>query len=207
MSLDTLFAALLLLARIESPTLDEVKHAKYFESLRIMTALYVDVGKEGALVSSVADSLILAAIGYEESRHQTYTRDGDCSHTNGMAKRVCFSIGPMQLSRATPRWWPKVAPGESLEEDDLRDPSRSVGVTYRLLQYWRNQCGGDVAMWLGSWSAGRCTKGSIVLGRRRAALAGAIGRVMGLDVPALPIVARIDARSKKRIDALLAQHR
>lgn len=208
MSLEALFIALLVLARIESPTLDEAKHPKYFDSLRVMSALYVEVGKEGALVSNVADPLILAAIGYEESRHRTYVEDGDCRQTFGMTKAVCFSVGPMQLSRATPRWWPSIVPGESLSVEDLRDPSRSVSATYKLLQYWRDKCGGDVAKWLGSWSAGKCTRYTIGLGRRRAALAGAIGHTMGLDVPALPFAnVKLDAQTRRKVDALLTKQR
>lgn len=205
MSLEALFVALLALARVESPTLDETLHRRYFESLRQMTALYVEVGKEGALVSNVADPLILAAIGYEESRHRTYIQDGDCRHTFGMTHTVCFSVGPMQLSRATPRWWSSIVPGETLELADLRDPSRSVGVTYKLLQYWRDKCGGDVARWVGSWAAGKCTRYTIGLGRRRTALAGAIGHVMGLEVPALPFGGvRLDPQTRRKVDALLA---
>jgi len=181
MSPDTLFAALLTLALVETPNLKPETHSKYLAGMRAMTELYVAVGSAGELVSPDVDPLILAAIGYEESRHRPASKDGDCRYDASAKEVRCWSVGPMQLSRATAKWWRNVEPETPLTLEDLRHPETNVRVAYRMLRYWRDMCGGKVANWIGSWSAGKCFKSPIGLGKRRAWLAGAIGYHVGVE--------------------------
>lgn len=184
MKLEVLLPILIKLAHVESPFLDEAKnekHKKYVEGASQMAALYVQVGNEGAVVSPDVDPLLLAAIGYEESRHQPNVRDGDCSYP--MSGTVCNAIGPMQLSRSIPWVLASIEPewkGKTIK--DLRDPLTSVKGAYLLLKYWKAQCKGSTDSLLGNWSAGKCLGGPIKMGIRRCHLAKAMGEAAGVTV-------------------------
>lgn len=184
MKLEVLLPILIKLAHVEAPLLDEDKneaHKKYVDGARQMAALYIEVGNEGAVVSADVDPLLLAAIGYEESRHQPKVKDGDCSYLK--SGTVCNAIGPMQLSRSTPGVLGNLDPewkGKTLK--DLRDPLTSVKGAYRLLKYWKDQCKGSTDTLLGNWSAGKCLGGPIGMGIRRCQLAKAMGEAAGVKV-------------------------
>lgn len=199
---EKLFAVLLKLALLENPSLHDgqPKHNKYMEAVYEMSDLYVKVGAEGVLVSPEADPLILAAIGYEESRHRAKVPDGDCQQTFGMPRRICWSVGPMQLSRATTKWWGTIAPGEApLTIELLREPETNVRVAYRALKYWQQTCGGDLTTAFGSWAAGKCRR-SIGIGRRRCALAKALAEATQVQMPACD--SRQDKLTVRRIQAI-----
>jgi len=199
-----LFALLLRLSSVETPALktEPEKFQPYLDSVRRMSSLYVEVGKEGAVVSSDADPLLLATIGFEESRHRLRPKDGDCQQTFGMPRPVCWSVGPMQLSRATTQWWPKIAPEAApLTVELLRDPETNVRVAYRALRFWRDKCGGDLTATFSSWSAGKCLR-SVGLGRRRCAIARALGAAANIPVPECSTRGRMDRRTQNFANAL-----
>lgn len=185
MNLETLVLMLTMLARVEMPTLDDgsERHVRYLAGMREMAAHYLEVGKAGAIVSPEVDPLILAAIGYGESRHQPGVRDGDCATMIG-GKTTCAVVGPMQVSRGTmltlgqtDSAWSRVTLAE------LRRPRTSVEAAYRLLAYHKQRCKGGVSHWLGAWSAGRCFDAPIAMGAQRCALAAAMARHAGVEPP------------------------
>lgn len=185
MNLETLVLMLTMLARVEMPALDDgsERHVRYLAGLREMASHYLEVGKAGAIVSPEIDPLLLAAIGYGESRHQPKVRDGDCNTMIG-GKTICAVVGPMQVSRGTmltlgqtDTAWSKVTLAE------LRRPRTSVEAAYRLLAYHRSRCKGGVSHWLGAWSAGRCFDAPIAMGSQRCALAAAMARHAGVEPP------------------------
>lgn len=183
MNLAMLVSLLLRLATYEWPSVmdDKPENAKYREGLQTMADLYVKVGSEGAVVSAEADPILLAVIGYEESRHRPKVRDGDCGIGGG-----CNAIGPMQLARSTPYTLANIDPSwKGMKVDKLRDPETAVRGAYRLLKHWKEQCPGTPAHYLGAWSAGKCFgKGTIELGARRCALAKGIAEAAGVELPA-----------------------
>lgn len=185
MTLETLVLMLAMLARVEMPTLDDgsERHVRYLAGLREMAAHYLEVGKAGAIVSPEVDPLLLAAIGYGESRHQPKVRDGDC-HPTLDGNQHCAVVGPMQVHRGTmltlgqvDTAWSRVTLAE------LRRPRTSVEAAYRLLAYHRGRCKGGVSHWLGAWSAGRCFDAPIAMGAQRCALAAAMARHAGVEPP------------------------
>ena len=152
MNLALLLSILLKLATYEWPTVMDEKpqNAKYREGLKTMTELYVQVGSEGGVLSAEADPILLAVIGYEESRHRPAIKDGDCDNTEA---HRCNAIGPMQLSRSTPWSLGNIDPTwKGMKIDQFRDPETAVKGSYRLLRYWKEQCPGTPAHWLGAWS-------------------------------------------------------
>jgi hypothetical protein len=195
---EIIITILIMLARVEQPNLDVEKHARYLASIRTMAAAYVEVGREGALVSPVADAALLAAIGYEESRHRTYIEDGDCAYPM-VGPKVCDSIGPMQLSRAIAKW-PEFPQFASTKPEHMRSPSDSVAIAYEILAHYKQKCGKNPAVWLSAYAMGRCPKQPIKLGRRRAALAWAIAHAAGSDD--LPRVVAPDAKTRRKVDAI-----
>lgn len=199
MTTEILITILIMLARVEQPHLDATKHARYLASIRTMASAYVEVGKEGALVSPAADAALLAAIGYEESRHRTYIKDGDCYHPM-FGPKVCDSIGPMQLSRAINRW-PGFPQFRNTKPEHMRSASDSVAIAYDMLAHYKQKCGKTPAVWLSAYAMGRCPSRAIELGRRRAAIAWAIAHAAGSDD--LPRVSAPDAKSQRKVDAII----
>lgn len=199
MTTEILITILLMLARVEQPRLDATKHARYIDGVRRMASAYVEVGKEGALVSPVADAALLAAIGYEESRHRPYIEDGDCAHPM-VGPKVCDSIGPMQISRAINRW-PEFPQFASVRPEYLRSPSDSVAIAYGMLLHYKTKCRRGPDVWLSAYAMGRCPAHSAIkLGRRRAALAWAIAHAAGSDD--LPRIVAPDAKTRRKVDSL-----
>lgn len=176
-----LFTLLAKMALVEAPDLHAGRWNVYLDGLHEMSQIYVDVGKAGLLISPDADPLLLAAIGYEESRHKPQSKDGDCSYLPGGTK--CRAFGPMQISKATPSILGKIDPAwkdSTLEQ--LRNPAQNVKAAYRLLQFWKDSCKGGPAQYLGAWSAGQCSSSPIAMGFRRCALARALGDAAGVEV-------------------------
>lgn len=185
MKLETLILILTKLASIENPAVEDgtEKNAAYVAGLKQMAALYIEVGNEGRVVSPEVDPILLAAIGYEESRHKPASRDGDCSYLP--SGTVCNAIGPMQVSRSTPGVLKNLDADEwrGTTIKDLREPRRNVEAAYRLLRYWSDECkGAPVDALLGNWSAGKCLRGPIPMGIHRCHLAKAIGDAAGVEV-------------------------
>lgn len=198
-----LFVLLTKIALVEAPTLHDgsPKHQEYLDGMHEMTRIYVDVGKAGTLISPDADPMLLAAIGYEESRHRPRSPDGDCAHLPAGVK--CRAFGPMQLSKSTPGLLGDIDlswKGSTLEL--MRDPATNVKAAYRLMVYWKDQCKGGPAQWLGAWSAGRCSRNPIPMGHRRCALARALGDAAGVEVAGCDTT-----RHNKHVGALIAQLR
>lgn len=187
MNVELLFKILVKLALIENPNLHDGsdKNQAYLDGLRQMTQLYVEVGSEGRVSSPDVDAVLLATIGYEESRHRPKVEDGDC-HLSLKGPPVCEAFGPMQVSRATPFVLRTIEPDEwkGVTVKDLREPRRNVEAAYRLLRYWSDQCSGSLDNLMGNWSAGKCLKGPIYMGAHRCALARAIGEAAGVEVGA-----------------------
>lgn len=184
MTIEVLYALLLLLVRVEMPTVEDgsPRHAAYLAGMREMATHYVEVGKRGVIVSPEADPLILAAIGYGESRHQPRVKDGDCA-VDGQ-KTVCAVVGPMQVHRGTMRWLATVDPswrGVTLAQ--LREPRRNVEAAYQLLAYHRGICGaeGGPARLVSAWASGRCWPRAIATGSNRCHLASAMAVRAGLE--------------------------
>jgi len=204
MNATKLFTLLAQLALVETPLLHDgtPKNNKYLESVHTMANLYVEVGSAGSFISPEIDPLVLAAIGYEESRHRVRVNDGDCRYDYRAQDTRCWSIGPMQLSRATPRWWKQIEPNDPLSVEQLRDPQTSVRVAYRMLSYWKDSCHGDLTATLSSWSAGKCLK-KAALGQRRCSLVKAFAAASGLPEPVCTghrgeyTVARVSAITRK----------
>lgn len=204
MNLALLLSLLLKIATYEWPTVmdDKPQNAKYREGLKVMTELYVKVGSEGAVLSADADPVLLAAIGYEESRHRPKVKDGDCGIGGG-----CNAIGPMQLARSTPWTLGNIDPTwKGMKIDQFRDPETAVKGSYRLLRYWKEQCPGTPAHWLGAWSAGKCFgKNAIELGVRRCILAKGIADAAGVTFPACATRKLHSDRIPKIVESLKKQ--
>lgn len=173
-----LFALLAKVALVETPTIHNGKFDKYLDGMSQMAQIYLEIGFRGELVSPDVDPLILAAVGYEESRHRPHGHDGDCTGTG--STRTCHAVGPMQLATSTPGVIGRIDPKwQGYDVERLRDPHTNVEVAYRMLKFWKAQCSGGPAVWLGAYSAGRCTKRPIPLGKRRCALAGVLSNAAG----------------------------
>jgi hypothetical protein len=188
MKIETLILILTKLATIENPSVEDgtEKNAAYLAGLRTMAQLYVEVGSEGRVISPEVDPVLLATIGYEESRHRPAVSDGDCHLSLRGPLEVCDAVGPMQVSRATPGVLARIDDewkGTTVKE--LRDPRRNVEAAYRLLRHWNDQCEGQKLDGLfGNWAAGRCIKGTIAMGTHRCHLAQAIGEALGVTMEA-----------------------
>lgn len=183
MNLALLITLLLKIATYEWPSVmnDKPQNAKYREGLQTMAELYFKAGSEGAVLSPDADPILLAVIGYEESRHRPKVKDGDCGLGGG-----CNAIGPMQLARSAPWTLANIDPQwKGMKVEQLRDPQTAVKGSYQLLRYWKQQCPGTPAHWLGAWSAGKCFgKNAIELGVRRCMLAKGMADAAGIAFPA-----------------------
>lgn len=201
MNTQTLFTLLIKLALLETPNLHDgtEKHAKRLESMHRMAEQYVEIGKAGKFISPEADPLILAAIGFEESRHRTYVADGDCAYPS-IGPKVCHAAGPMQISKSLPALFKADPFWASVTTEKLRDPETSVRAAYNLLVYWKDQCKGSPVVTLGSWSAGKCV-GKIDMGKRRCALAKAFGEAAGVEVAGCD-TPTADERTKRRVAAI-----
>jgi hypothetical protein len=184
MTLEKLFALLMQVALIETPVLEDGqdKHVKYIAGMREMAGYYIEVGKAGEIVSPDADPLLLAVIGYGESRHQPKVKDGDC--VGAGEKPVCAAVGPMQLHKGNGRVLANIDPEwKGTKEKDLRDPKTSVRAAYRLLRYYKETCPeGGPAGWLSAWAAGRCFHRAIPIGSGRCVMARALGKAAGVEV-------------------------
>lgn len=205
MTLIQLFTILVRLALLETPTLHDgqAKHQQYLDGMREMSRIYLEVGASGDIVSPAADPLLLAAMGYEESRHRPNIEDGDCRFVEPRPKQACNAFGPMQLSKATPGVLGNIDPkwkGYTVEV--LRNQQTNVEAAYRLLRHYKDTCSGGPASWLGAWSAGRCTKKPIRLGLRRCYLASAMAKAA--EVPPIDCGAwSPDKRTLQRAAAIL----
>lgn len=178
-----LFTILVRLAILETPTLHDgqAKHQQYLDGMREMSRIYLEVGSPGDIVSRDADPLLLAAMGYEESRHRPNVEDGDCHFVEPRPQQACNAFGPLQLNKATPAILGRIDQkwsGYTVEA--LRNPQTNVEAAYRLLRHYKETCQGGPASWLGAWSAGRCTKKPIRLGLRRCYLASAMAQAAGM---------------------------
>ena len=205
MNVEKLILVLAKLALVENPNLHDgsEKNQAYLEGLRSMAQLYVEVGSDGKVASADTDTVLLATIGYEESRHKPKSPDGDC-----MMGGVCQAVGPMQVSKSTPWVLGRIDPiWKGAKVDDIRDPRRNVEAAYRLLQHWNNECAGSTTEnLLGNWSAGKCIKGTIHMGAHRCHLAKAIGEAVGVEMApcrraASPRTQSLVSRFKKRLGA------
>lgn len=207
MNVEQLFKILVKLALLENPNVEDgtAKNQAYLAGVKQMAQLYVEVGSEGRVVSAEADPLLLAVIGYEESRHKPNSRDGDCRFLR--TGDICDAVGAMQLSRSAPALLERVEPqewkGTTLKL--IREPQKSVAGAYRILRYWKDQCSGSTDTLLGNWSAGKCLRGPIPMGAHRCHLAKALGSHLGgVDVgkcqkPAAPRTKSMVERLAKRI--------
>jgi len=207
MKSEILVALILKAAEVEWPTVATSEHpgsVAYRQGVATMAESYVAVGSEGAIVSSEVDPLILATMGYEESRHRPTVKDGDCYQTNGMTKPLCRALGPMQVSRATPSILGTIDPAwKGLKVDELRDPLTSVKVSYRLLKYWKDTCKSkSLDALLGNWSAGKCLKGTIDMGARRCAFAKSMAGVVGVEFGATCVRPTRDKHVKRLIASI-----
>lgn len=183
MNPEVLFALLVRMALVEAPhvTDETPKNVAYLEGAKTMATLYTEVGNRGAMVSREVDPLLLAVVGYEESRHRPKVQDGDCVALP--SGRKCNAFGPMQIAKGMgyhlglidPRW-----KGTTIEQ--LRDPRANVEAAYTLLTYWKNECKGTPDRWLGSYMAGKCV--TIPQGKKRCTIARALGKAAGIEVPA-----------------------
>ena len=202
---EALFRALAIVATVEDPQLHDGsdKHQNYLDGVETMAGIYVEVGARGEVVSPTVDPLLLAAIGYEESRHRPKSPDGDCRFVDPRPSQRCDAFGPMQINKSSPgvlanidsRW-----KGETVES--LRDPRRNVEAAYFLLRYWKDQCKHGVAPTLGEWSAGKCLgKRPIPMGARRCALAQGLGEALGVPVTECD-GAQPDAHTRRLLAAL-----
>lgn len=200
MTFATLILLLSKLAMVEQPDLHTSQRwATYIDGMATMAGEYLDVGRAGAIISPDVDPLILAVIGYEESRHRPSIKDGDCDNTEA---RHCKAIGPMQLSRALPTMMPRIDQDYApLTVSALRNPRSSVLAAYRLLRHYRDTCHGGPAQWLGAWSAGKCSAKPIALGVRRCQLAAAMADAA--DIEPIDCGNRpMDTATRKRVDAI-----
>lgn len=183
MTVAQLFSLLVKMALVEAPYLHSGKpHLnKYLDGMQEMSRIYLEVGAQGKIISSDADPLLLAAIGYEESRHRPQSVDGDCNNTDhGL---ICRAIGPMQINKASPGMLGNIDPKwKGYTVETLRSPQTNVEAAYRMLAYYKDTCKGGPAVWLGSWSAGKCLSKPIPLGKRRCAIARALGDASGIEV-------------------------
>ena len=186
MTVAQLFALLAKMALVEIPRLHDgsEKNQKYLDGMQNMTRIYLEVGAQGALISSDADPLLLAAIGYEESRHRPDVKDGDCHFIDpGPPHQACNSVGPMQLNTGTPRMLAEIdAKWQGYTTETLRNPQTNVEAAYRMLAYYKAACKGGPAIWLGAWSAGHCSQHPHAMGYRRCAMAKALGDASGIAV-------------------------
>lgn len=193
MKFDILFPILLKMASFEYPDIGSAKYVKHVEGIRTMTNLYVEVGGKGEVVSPEVDPLLLAIIGYEESRHGPLVQDGDCTKLPSGTK--CNAFGPMQISKAMPYLLKGIDPKwAGATETKLRDPRANVEAAYTLLRYWKAECKGGPDTWLGSYMAGKCLR-SIPQGRKRCLLTHALGKATGIEVPACTAVTGADLRT------------
>lgn len=195
-----LFALLAQMALVETPTLHDgaPKHQKYLDGMNEMAQIYLEVGFQGKIVSADADPLLLAAMGYEESRHRPHSQDGDCVGTG--YNHACRAFGPMQINKASPGFLGNIDPKwKGYTVETLREPRTNVQAAYRMLEYYKESCKGGPAVWLGSWSAGKCLSEPIPLGKRRCAIARALGDASGIEVPGCDT-----SGSTKHIQALVA---
>lgn len=185
MTIEKLFALLLKVALLETPVLQDgqEKHVKYIAGMQEMAQHYVEVGSAGELISRDADPLLLAVIGYGESRHQPRVKDGDC-FTPISGKPQCSAIGPMQLHRGNNKVLANIDPTwNNTKQDDLRDPRTSVRAAYRLLRFYKETCPeGGPAGWLSGWAAGKCFHRAIPIGTGRCFLAATLGKAAGVEV-------------------------
>lgn len=200
MTFATLILILSKLAMVEQPDLHASKRwSAYLDGMATMAGEYLDAGRAGTLISPDVDPLLLAVIGYEESRHRPSVKDGDCDNTEA---HRCKAIGPMQLSRSLPSMMPRIdrdyAP---ITVDALRNPRSSVLAAYRLLRHYRDTCHGGPAQWLGAWSAGKCSAKPIALGVRRCQLAAAMADAA--DIEPIDCGNRtMDAATRRRVEAI-----
>lgn len=203
MNFSLLLSLLLKIAAYEWPTVmeDKPRNVAYRDGVATMATQYAQVGSEGALISPEADPLMLAVIGWEESRHRPGVRDGDCGVVG-----PCNAVGPMQLSRSMPSFLAKIDEKlAGLKVNDLRDPDTAVRASYRLLRFWKEQCPGSPAHWLGAWAAGRCFKSPIELGVRRCVLAKGMADAAGVTFPDCPARKLRERRTLKIVARLKEQ--
>lgn len=187
MKVEVLLPILLKMASFEYPNIETEsdKYAKQVEGIRSMTNLYVEVGGRGDIVSPDVDPLLLAVIGYEESRHGPLVQDGDC--TKLPSGTQCSAFGPMQLAKSSPSMLKNIDPKwAGITVQKLRDPRVNVEAAYTILRYWKTECKGGPDTWLGSYMAGKCLR-SIPQGRKRCTLTHALGKATGVEIPACTV--------------------
>lgn len=206
MTFEKLFALLMQVALIETPVLEDgqEKHVRYIDGMREMARHYVEVGSVGELISPDADPILLAVIGYGESRHQPRVKDGDC-FTPVSGKEQCAATGPMQLHKGNGRVLANIDPTwNGTTAKDLRDPRTSVRGAYRLLRFYKETCPeGGPAGWLSAWAAGKCFHRAIPIGSGRCVMARALGKAAGVEVKGCEN-AKTDNKRFQRIERVLS---
>lgn len=206
MTFEKLFALLMQVALIETPVLEDgqEKHVRYIDGMREMAKLYVEVGSAGELISADADVLLLAVIGYGESRHQPHVKDGDC-HPTLDGDPHCAATGPMQLHKGNGRVLANIdSAWKGTTAKDLRDPRTSVRGAYRLLRFYKETCPeGGPAGWLSAWAAGQCFRRAIPIGSGRCVMARALGKAAGVEVKGCEN-AKTDNKRFLRIERVLS---
>lgn len=201
---EALFVLLAKMAIVENPNLNDGtnKNRTYLDGMREMTTIYVEVGKAGRLVSPEVDPLLLASIGYEESRHKPKVKDGDCNYLLPPFQK-CNAFGPMQLAKSAPALLARID-GQHWQGTTLQamyDPRTNVEGAYRFLNYWKDECGTTPASWLGSYGSGKCHKKPIAMAIRRCTIARALGNELGIKFEGCPADSS-NAHTKRLLDAL-----
>lgn len=183
----------------EYPKIDDgsERNVKYLEGVQIMANHYAEVGGEGKIISPEIDPLLLATIGYEESRHRPNSPDGDCFFSGESKEKKCNAFGPMQLNKAIPWVLNRIDEDfwEGVTVDSLRDPKQNVEAAYDLLHYWKTSCSADISNFMGSYMSGKCFKGSIAQGKKRCLIVKALNQAMGKEDTIQCPVANNDKRT------------
>jgi len=183
MDFKVFLAVILKMVAYEYPNIEDgsARNAKYLNGAREMAEHYLEVGREGKIVSPDIDPILLATIGYEESRHRPDSPDGDCFF-NGMSKeKKCNAFGPMQLNKGIPWVLNRINEDfwEGVTLESLRDPGQNVQAAYDVLHYWKTSCSSDTANFMGSYMSGKCLKDSISPGKKRCMIAKTLDIAMG----------------------------
>lgn len=202
--LASLVSVMIAAASYEVPALKTASEGTRYEvSIRTLSALNEDVGKEGYLVSPEVDPILLAANQYFESRFRTYVDDGDCTF---YATRICRAVGPMQIHRGASSWVARLDPTLNAGTvGELRMPERNVRAGYAILKHWKQTCGGTPGVWMTAYrSASGCPKKSHVddNASARCAVATAMLQATG-KLPVGWVCGHEDRKPSRRLSGLI----